>query len=166
MKASAFQNFTFYFSYFNNLKSSYSQFSSPGWSAIEWQSRRKAHLLTTLIIPCCCLASSHTARETPDLEAICWEFQILSVPLFQSIRPEREWQSTSFSSGSVVLGFPQISTPAWAEDQFPVISHAQLNLCSDFLELIFFFPSHWYLLCTHSGCGWIRLQHRSDSYSC
>lgn len=52
--------------------------------------------------------------------------------LFQSIRPEREWQSTSFSSVSVVLGFPQFFPPAWAEDQFPVISHAQLNLYSDF----------------------------------
>lgn len=98
-------NFAFYFSCFNDLKS-YSWFSSWGWSTLEQQSRRKAHLLATLIIPCCCLASTHAAREKPDLEAICWEFQILSVPLFQSIRPEREWQSTSFSSVSVVLGFP------------------------------------------------------------
>lgn len=29
-----------------------------------------------------------------------------SVPLFQSIRSEREWLSTSVSSGSVALGFP------------------------------------------------------------
>lgn len=76
------------------------------------------------------------AREEPDLEAICWGFQILSVPLFQSIRPEREWQSTSFSSGSVVLGFPQIFTPAWAENQFPTISHSWLNLYADISELI------------------------------
>lgn len=78
----------------------------------------------------------YIAREKPDLEAICWGFQILSVPLFQSIRPEREWQSTSFSSGSVVLGFPQIFTPAWAEDQFPTITHPWLSLYSDFSELI------------------------------
>lgn len=138
----------FYFVFFYQPFPSW--FPPPGWVAEGWQSRRKAHHLTTLILPCCCLASTRTVyckrktRPGSNLLRVSDSLFLSSSPLGQK---ENAYQQV-FHVEVEPWDFPGFFTPAWAQDQFPAISPSWLNFYSDFSRADFhcLLPL-WWLLC-------------------